>query len=755
MISAGIALNAGWWGVSLIALLWVLAFALSVTMIGAAILMVTMLFGRKGTINTTAKSFAVSMLIHVALGFGMATWLVWHNVFPPAMLGAEREDPPPIQLQDVLIEGEEKVESEKTGNTPIWDQLPEPEETEVARLERVPVDWQQEENLERTVDPLPEPELSETELPSFPEEAVVTPQPESEGQTGPLQEAAVSLKVDEETTQARPEISGSKSPVRRSVVRQGQVEASVDRNPTRGSIDYLDNEFTPSQRIASIEGSDNPTAFLKKAPVERTMQSRTGPTPSPLTDPEAGRNAQNRTDGGKTASAGPKRVSRQAVQNRTGREDGTLAPLRRRQTPQSPSPTSKREVAVRDSRPNELIETGPRPNVLQPELARNRVGTNKDIPTTYRLRSLSSRAEAARKYGGTDASERAVESSLQWLALQQKPSGYWDSSAFGGGSVRVAQDGTDKRGVKLEKGVPGSRADVGVTALAMLAFLGADYTHERGHYADEVSRAIRWLIANQTEDGYLGGNATYFARMYCHGMATYALAEAYGMQENRDGAIKLREPLERAVGYIAASQNADGGWRYVKRQRSDMSMFGWQMMALKSAEIAGIEIPDKVRSGMIRFLKDRSLGKHRGLATYRQTEKPMPPSHAMTAEALFCKQMLGIDRANPQCVEAVDFLINRIPRRSQTNLYYWYYGTLSLYQYGGKPWRQWNESLRDQLVATQETSGPLAGSWDPVGPWGAYGGRVYSTALSTLCLEVYYRFLPLYQMGGIYDEKQD
>jgi hypothetical protein len=122
----------------------------------------------------------------------------------------------------------------------------------------------------------------------------------------------------------------------------------------------------------------------------------------------------------------------------------------------------------------------------------------------------------------------------------------------------------------------------------------------------------------------------------------------------------------------------------------------------------------------------------------------------MTAEALFCKQMLGIKRDNPASTEAVGYLLARRPRLSDQNLYYWYYGTLSMYQYGGQPWKEWNESLLDVLVSEQRTSGHAAGSWDPKGPWGPHGGRVYSTALATLCLEVYYRFLPLYKSGGRY-----
>ena len=124
----------------------------------------------------------------------------------------------------------------------------------------------------------------------------------------------------------------------------------------------------------------------------------------------------------------------------------------------------------------------------------------------------------------------------------------------------------------------------------------------------------------------------------------------------------------------------------------------------------------------------------------------------MTAESLFCKQMLGIERVHPASAEAVEFLMKNQPRRSETNFYYWYYGTLAMYQYGGKSWQEWNEQLRDKLIDAQSTSGDLAGSWDPRGPWGSYGGRIFSTALATLSLEVYYRFLPLYQMGGRYSE---
>src|SRR5262249_35303041 len=80
------------------------------------------------------------------------------------------------------------------------------------------------------------------------------------------------------------------------------------------------------------------------------------------------------------------------------------------------------------------------------------------------------------------------------------------------------------------------------------------------------------------------------------------------------------------------------------------------------------------------------------------------------------------------------------------NLYYWYYGTLAMYQHGGDTWTRWNSRVRDEIVRRQRTKGHSAGSWDPDdSPYGAKGGRIYCTALATLSLDVYYRYLRLYQ----------
>ena len=153
---------------------------------------------------------------------------------------------------------------------------------------------------------------------------------------------------------------------------------------------------------------------------------------------------------------------------------------------------------------------------------------------------------------------------------------------------------------------------------------------------------------------------------------------------------------------------------------------------------------------MVGFLRDRSLGDSGGHASYRANEAVTP---SMTAEALFCKQMLGMTRDNPASIEAVAYLQDTRPAAHGTR------PVLLVLRHAGdvpvrrESWEQWNEAMRELLVFEQAQSGPLAGSWDPRDPWGPYGGRVYSTAMSAMCLEVYYRYLPLYQSGGRYGEE--
>jgi hypothetical protein len=117
----------------------------------------------------------------------------------------------------------------------------------------------------------------------------------------------------------------------------------------------------------------------------------------------------------------------------------------------------------------------------------------------------------------------------------------------------------------------------------------------------------------------------------------------------------------------------------------------------------------------------------------------------MTAEAMVCRLFLEL-RLDPATVEeAVRTIMSEPPQTGTMNLYYWYYATLALFQLKGPAWEDWNTQLQQRLLASQERAGPNAGSWPTNTVWGGYGGRVYTTAMATLCLEVYYRYLPIFE----------
>ena len=357
-------------------------------------------------------------------------------------------------------------------------------------------------------------------------------------------------------------------------------------------------------------------------------------------------------------------------------------------------------------------------------------GEDHQLPPVYKLRMAPDRSRVAQRHGATPETEAAVRAALKWLADNQAPDGRWDARSHGAGRASQVAG--------RDRGRAGIDADTGMTGLALLAFLAAGHTHQQGLYQSNVRRGLEFLLDSQGSDGNLGGRAAVYSFMYCHAMATFALSEAYGMTADRS----LHKPVSRAVEYIIAAQDpSQGGWRYKPREPGDTSQLGWQLMALKSAELAGIPTPQGTRQRATRFLKSVSSGHQGGLASYRPGEKV---SRAMTAEALVCRQFMGSTIDDATAREAGDYLLGEMPGDATPNLYYWYYATLGLYQLQGLHWQQWNEALRTTLLESQVTAGTLAGTWDPNTVWGGYGGRVYSTALAALCLEVYYRFLPLY-----------
>lgn len=378
------------------------------------------------------------------------------------------------------------------------------------------------------------------------------------------------------------------------------------------------------------------------------------------------------------------------------------------------------------------LPSATRPAVLAPIMAARRPREQPaEMPEVYKLRVDPHRTEVIEQLGGSDETEAAVRSALRWLADVQSPDGHWDAKQFGAGKERNI-DGRDRGGA-------GAAADSGVTSLALLAFLGAGHSHQAGSYQETVAKGLNYLISKQAPNGNLSGGAQVYEFMYCHAMATFAISECYAM--TRDPALETA--VRRAINYTLYAQDRSGGsWRYQPGEPGDTSVLGWQLMALKSAELAGVPIPTSTRELMRRFLRSVANGRQGGLASYRPGELP---TRSMTAESLVCRRFLDLPLGEAAKGEAFDFILAEMPGKGPTNDYFWYYATLAAHGEQGRVWERWNEALQGQLLKTQVTEGELTGSWEPQGVWGGHGGRVYSTAMATLCLEVYYRFLPLYK----------
>lgn len=339
----------------------------------------------------------------------------------------------------------------------------------------------------------------------------------------------------------------------------------------------------------------------------------------------------------------------------------------------------------------------------------------------FGLRSGNAKRQALLATGGDDSTEAAVEAALQFLAADQRADGAWDPVTSGAGRETLTL-GTDRGGA-------GKRATNGITGLALLSMLGAGNTHLDGAYADNVRRGLSYLIGSQQPDGSLAGPATPYEANYCHGMAALAMCEAAVMTGD-ESAIRS---AAAAVRFTTANQHpTTGGWRYIKGDPGDLSQLGWQAMVIDGGKRASIPVSPSAIAGASTFLRSVRAGQNGGLACYRPGEAP---TRTMTAEALATRLLLGESIPQNEIDEAEAFLLRQPPGVGKDNYYGWYYTSLALHQLQDDAWRQWNASMKSRLLSRQLPGG----SWPTDDEWGGYGGRVYTTAMATLCLEVYYR----------------
>jgi hypothetical protein len=337
--------------------------------------------------------------------------------------------------------------------------------------------------------------------------------------------------------------------------------------------------------------------------------------------------------------------------------------------------------------------------------------------------------------------EQSTIAALRWLANHQSPDGRWDCDGF---DAQCKKNKCDGRGE--------ATYDVGVTGLALLCFLGAGFTNQDGPFKRTVKDGLVWLTSVQDEDGVFGGKSCSHYQ-YNHACAALAMAEAYGMT----GANALKKPAQLGVAWVGRSQNPYRAWRYgCADGDNDTSVTGWMTMVLKSAILCGIDVEHTSLDHAATFIDE--MTEENGRTGYQQKggyparvtgpamEKfPAQNSESLTAVGMLVRIFDGRTAgADPSIGRGADLLVATLPKWDAPSIdfYYWYYGTLAMFQVGGPRWEKWNAAMKTAIVDHQrlDKAQDEFGSWDPVDPWSAEGGRVYSTALNCLCTEVYYRY---------------
>ena len=386
-----------------------------------------------------------------------------------------------------------------------------------------------------------------------------------------------------------------------------------------------------------------------------------------------------------------------------------------------PEPVGKTALLALPSLPAQAVSARVALPRREPEITaggQTFAGTVQGAP--FAARRGEARREAARARGGSTESEAAVERGLAWLALHQAVDGSWQFDLSGCRCDGACRD-------------PGSlESSTASTAIALLPFLGAGSTHLDGRHQETVSRGIYYLISRM-QPTPRGGDFCE-GTLYGHGVTTLALAEALGMTKDEMLVPYVRD----AVRFIATAQDLhSGGWRYLPGQSGDITVTAWQVAALKSAALAGMETPSPAIDGARRFL-DR-VQTQKGAAYGYRTPAAKPCTSAI---GLLCRMYTGWGSSREPLLRGVTNLAK--PGPAPQAIYQNFYLSQALLQLDHPVWPRWNAKNRDQIVAQQARFGHETGSWFFADPDTAPGGRLAHTALAILTLEVYYRLLPIY-----------
>lgn len=316
-----------------------------------------------------------------------------------------------------------------------------------------------------------------------------------------------------------------------------------------------------------------------------------------------------------------------------------------------------------------------------------------------------------------DLVDQAIVRALRYLALHQQPAGGWNVDAFGGEATSA-------------------------TSLAVMSYLAAGHMPGEGPYGDGINRGVQFVLNHQLANGMLVHRHGH-GPMYDHGISALMLAEVSGMVPEGQAAA-TRKALERAVQLIVTSQGVQkvesqrGGWRYTPSSNdSDLSVTGWQLLALRAAKDIGCDVPAQNIDLAIGYVKRCAPRDGRGFG-YQPGNGVTP---VLSGTGLLALQVCG-EEDSSEVHRTAEFLGFR-PLRYRDNWYFYgaYYTTIGMYKRGGDDWKNARPLLFQELLANQSPDGSWQSGNGSENPW----GRIYCTAMSVLALSVEYEYLPIYQ----------
>ncbi|GJM19823.1 MAG: hypothetical protein DHS20C14_20360 [Phycisphaeraceae bacterium] len=309
--------------------------------------------------------------------------------------------------------------------------------------------------------------------------------------------------------------------------------------------------------------------------------------------------------------------------------------------------------------------------------------------------------------------DAAIQKAMAYLVTQQDDDGSFSGGRFG--------------------------KNVAITSLACLALMADGHVPGRGEYGDVIDRGLEFVLDSAAENGLIAAEASN-GPMYGHGFATLFVGEAYGMTAggaDTQRAKRIHDVLVRAVRLIEATQNEEGGWRYNPvPYDADISVTICQVMALRSARNAGIEVSKQVIDDAVEYAR-LCQNPDGGFKYQVETGVSAWPRSAAGVAALFYAGIYEDDAIEGGLTYLTDAALPGRARPARAHYFYGhYYAVQAMYLAGGDHWATWWPAVREELLASQDADG----SWDDnsVGP-------SYGTAMALIVLQMPKRYLPIFQ----------